>query len=73
MTICIHTTKLIAYVKDEGSNLNTFATTLSFVILRALLQLVGWSFKNIMNMFCKYATNDTKIFTVMGEVSLKAT
>jgi hypothetical protein len=67
----IQLTKKVAYVKDEGFNLNTLATTLSFVILRVLLQLVGWSFKHAMNMFCKYATNDTKIFIVMGEVSFK--
>jgi hypothetical protein len=67
------TKKVITYVKNEGSNLNTLATTLSFVVLRILLQLVGWSFMHVMNMFCKYATNDTKIFIVMGEVSLKAT
>lgn len=48
-------------LKDEGFNLNTLATTLFFVVLCASLQLVGWSFKHIMNMFCKYATNDTKI------------
>jgi len=67
------TKKVIAYVKGEGSNLNTLATTLSFVVLCAPLQLVGWTFKHIMNMFCEYVTNDTKIFIVMGEVSLKTT
>jgi hypothetical protein len=60
-------------LKDEGFNLNTLVTTLFFVVLCALLQLVGWSFKHVMNMFCKYATNDTKIFIVMGEVFLKTT
>jgi hypothetical protein len=67
------TKKVIAYVKDKGFNMNTFATTLSFVVLHVPLQLVGWSSTHVMNMFCKYATNDTKIFIVMGEVSLKAT
>lgn len=33
----IQLTKKVTYVKDEGFNLNTLATTLSFVILRALL------------------------------------
>jgi len=59
------TSKIITYVKDENTNLNTFVFAFTSVVFCASLQLVapfnGTRFGHVMFKACQYATNDTKI------------
>jgi hypothetical protein len=69
------TNKVIAHVKDEGTNLNFFTTTFTFVMSCELLQLaqpfVGFYFGHVMSKACQYATNEIKVGVGIKEVSLK--
>jgi hypothetical protein len=62
--------KIIAYVRDEGTNLNIFAFTFTCVVFYALLQLVAPFSGHVMFKVCQYATNDTKIGVGMKEMSV---
>jgi hypothetical protein len=57
---------MIAYVKDDGGNLSTFAQALSFIVSCAPLALVApWRrsfFGHAFNKTCQYATNDAQLF-----------
>jgi len=70
------TSKIITYVKDENTNLNTFFFVFTSVIFCAPLQLVapfnGTHFGHVMFKACQYATNDTKIKAGMKEVCSKS-
>jgi hypothetical protein len=67
--------KVIAYVKDESSNLNTLATTLTSIVTYAPLQLkeplASFCFGHVMSKTCQYATIHTKFCVNMKEVLLK--
>jgi hypothetical protein len=57
--------KVIVYVKDEGSNLNTLINALKSIFLCSLLQLftpfVGSCFGHAMSKAAQCATSDAKI------------
>jgi hypothetical protein len=59
--------RVIAFVKDEGTNLSPMGTTLHSIIdcepLRILRVYEGTRFGHVMSKACKYATND-EIFWV---------
>jgi hypothetical protein len=61
------------YVKDEGPNLNSFTTTLTFVVscepLQKFQPFASSCFGHAMSKACQYATNEVKVG--MKEVSLK--
>jgi hypothetical protein len=64
-------------VKDEATNLNTLASTVTNIVSCAPLQLVapfnGTYFGYIMFEACQYAINDTKIGIGMKEVNVVET
>jgi hypothetical protein len=70
------TSKIITYVKDESTNLNTFAFAFASVAFCAPLQLVapfnGTCFGHVTTKACQYATNDIKIGVGMKEVCNKS-
>ncbi len=67
--------KVIMHVKNEGSNLNTLAITLSLVVSCAFLQVeqpsVGFCFRHAMPKACQHAMDDTEFCEGTWEVSLK--
>jgi hypothetical protein len=69
------TNKIIAYVKDEGSTLNSLKTTFTFVVSCEPLQLAqpfaSVYFGHVTSKVCQYATNEAKVGVGMKEVSLK--
>jgi len=67
--------KIIIYVKDEGSNLNTLTNALKFVVKcetfkfrRKLLGILFWS---CFSDACQYATNDEIFCKNLKYVSIK--
>jgi hypothetical protein len=68
-------TKVIAYVKDERSNLNTITYTLTFVLSCYSLQLacpfVSSCFGHAMSKVAQYANGDTNVCVGFSKVSLK--
>jgi hypothetical protein len=70
-------TKVIAYVKDEGSNLKTLERALSANISCDVLGLqdpyAGVCFGHVMSKAAQYATTEDKVCMKMKEVSLKDT
>jgi hypothetical protein len=69
------TNKIVFYVKDEGSNLGTFDSVLTFVVNRELLDLskpyIGTCFGHLMSKCCQYMTSEEKVCMDMKEVLLK--
>ncbi len=67
--------KVIAYVKDKGSNLNILTNALTSVVYYSPLQLacpfVGLCFGHAMFKATQYATNDTKMCVGFSKVNLK--
>jgi len=67
--------KVITYVKDEGSNLNTLTNALTNVVYYSPLQLacrfVGSCSRHVMFKTTQYATNNTKMCVGFFEVNLK--
>ncbi len=57
--------KIIAYVKDEGSNLNTMTIALKFVVRCEILGLDesdhGVSFGHVFSKTCQYAITNEKV------------
>jgi hypothetical protein len=68
------TNKIISYIKDEGTNLNTLVVALTSIVSCAPLQLVspfnGTYFGHVMFKACQYATNDNKVGVGMKKASL---
>jgi hypothetical protein len=68
------TSKIIAYVKDKGINMNTYVFALTSVVSCAPLQLAtlfnGTCFDHVGFKECQYATNDIKIGVGMKEVNV---
>jgi len=67
--------KVIAFVKDEDTNLSTMATTMHSIIDYEPLKIhrvyEGTCFGHVMSKTCQYATNDDKIFVGLRNVSVK--
>jgi len=68
-------TKVIAYVKDERSNLNTLTSTLTFVFSYYSFQLacpfVDSCFDHAMSKVAQYANDDINVCVGFSKVSLK--
>lgn len=68
--------KIVAYVKDDGSNLFTLIITLTSVISCSSLQLpcpfVRSCFDHVMSKTCQHAIDDAKVCHGFVKVSLKS-
>jgi hypothetical protein len=68
--------KIIAYVKDEGSNLNTLTNTLKSVVKCETLGLEesfqGTCFGHVFSKVCQYATTDDKVCKNLKYVFIKS-
>jgi hypothetical protein len=69
--------KIIAYVKDEGSNLNAVTTVLRSIVKCEVLSL-GESFQvtyfgNVLKKVYQYATTNEKVCKNLRFVSIKST
>lgn len=66
---------VIAFVKDEGNNLTSMATTLHYTINSQSLKLQrvyeGFCFGRVMSKACQYATNDNKVAASLKHVNVK--
>jgi hypothetical protein len=66
---------MIFFVKDEGNNLGTMATTLCSIIDYELLKFLqvyeGTCFGHVMFKICQYELNDDKAFVGQTLVSVK--
>jgi hypothetical protein len=66
---------VIAFVKDEGSNLISMASVLCSIIDCQLLKLLkvyeGTCFGHVMYKECQYATNDDKVSKGLVQVNVK--
>jgi hypothetical protein len=73
----IFTKKIIAYVKDEGSNLHTCANALNFVVscnnLGLLEPFDGSCFVHALSKVCQYIITYDKVCTCLNYASIKAT
>jgi hypothetical protein len=71
------TSKVLCYVKDEGTNLISMTTTLEFVnsceALSLLVPFDGACFGHVMSKASQHATNDDKIFKNLAPISVKST
>jgi hypothetical protein len=67
--------QVIAFVKDEGTNLSIMVTTMHSIInyepLKILRVYEGTCFGHVMSKACQYATNDDKISIGLKNVSVK--
>lgn len=67
--------KVLAYVKDEGKNLNTLAIELTTLVSCEVMGLAspysGACFGHIMSKVCQHATDDEKVCKSMKKVSMK--
>jgi len=67
--------KIIAYVKDEGSNLNVMTSILKFVVLYETLGLQenfnGICFWYVFPKACQYATTNEKFYKNLKYVYIK--
>jgi hypothetical protein len=68
--------KIIAYVKDEGSNLNTMTIILKFVVKCELFgfgeSFQGTCFSHVFSKACQYVTIDKKVCKNFKFVSIKS-
>jgi hypothetical protein len=68
--------KLLCYVKDEGTNLTTMTITLKSVIsckaLNLLAPLNGACFGHVMSKTTQYVINDDKVAKDFGPISVKS-
>ncbi len=66
---------MIAFVKDEGSNLISMASALCSIIDCQLLKFLkvykGTCFGHVMYKECQYATNDDKVSKGLVQVNVK--
>lgn len=67
--------QVIAFVKDEGSNLTIMATILQSIVdcgpLKLLRVYDATCFGHLMSKACQYVTNDDKIFSRLKSVNVK--
>ncbi len=68
--------RVLTFVKDEGENLGSMATTLQSIINCKLINILqvyeGICFGHVMSKACKYATNDDKVSIGLFFVSVKS-
>ncbi len=68
--------KIIAHVKDEGSNLNTMTIALKFVVKCEVLGLdesyQGPCFGHVFSKACQYAITNKKVYMNLKFVSIKS-
>jgi hypothetical protein len=66
---------VITFMKDEGSNLSTMATTLCFIIICQPLKFnhvyEGTYFGHVMSKVCQYAINNDKVSKGLMQVNVK--
>lgn len=66
---------ILAFMKDEGSRLQTMAGALRSIVSCSPLELTfvfeGTCFGHVMSKACQYATNDAKVCICLREVSVK--
>jgi len=71
------TSNIFCFIKDEGTNLGTTATTLRFVVTCEALKLDvpfdGSYFGHAMNKAAQYATTDEKVATNLAPMNIKST
>jgi len=69
------TSKVIMYVKDEGTNLNSLTIAFTFVVSCEPLQLfqsfASFCIGHVMSKACQYATNEVNVGANMKKVNLK--
>jgi hypothetical protein len=58
--------KILAYVKDEGSNISIMTSVVTSIVSCELLKV-----DNAMSKCCQYATNDTKVFIGLTLISIE--
>ncbi len=67
--------KVIAYVKDGGSNLNILIFALIYIVscfaLQLACQFVGSSFGHAMSKVAQYVIDNSKVYVHFSKVSLK--
>ncbi len=67
--------QVIAFVKDEDTNLVIMATTLHSIIdyepMKILKVYEGTCFGHVMSNACEYVTNDDKVFVGLEHVNVK--
>jgi len=67
--------KVVAYIKDEATNLNTFITTLINIVYCVPLQLpqpyIAICYGHAISKCCQYATNDLKVCGGMWKVFIE--
>ncbi len=67
--------KIIAYVKDERSNLNILIFALTYIVLCFALQLachfVGSSFGHAMSKVAQYDVDNSNVYVHFSKVNLK--
>jgi hypothetical protein len=67
--------KIIAYVKNEGSNLNTMVSVFKVVVKCEVLGLKenfqGTCLEHVFSKACQYATNNEKVCKGLKYVSIK--
>jgi hypothetical protein len=66
---------MMAYVKDERTNINSLTDAFIYIVSCEPLQLlqlfVGFCFGHVMSKACQYAMNEAKVGACMKEISLK--
>jgi len=69
--------KIIAYVKDEGSNLNTMTIALKYIVKCEIFRLdesfQGACFGHVFSKACQYVTTNEKVCKNLKFVSIKST
>jgi len=67
--------KMVAFVKDEGTNLTMITTTLKSIFMSNIHLLAPFartSWAHVMSKITKYATNDNKVCQGFQEANLKS-
>jgi len=71
------TQKILAYVKDEGSNLHTYANALNYVVSCVSLAMMepfdGSCFGHVLSKVCHYAITNEKVAQGLSYASIKTT
>jgi hypothetical protein len=68
--------KIVAYVKDEGANLNTMTTYLKFVVNCEILGMEenfqGTCFGHAFSKACQYETVEKKVYRNLKHICIKS-
>jgi len=67
--------KILAYVKNESSNISTMTNALTSIVscklLRLTMPFIGSYWEHAMSKCGQYATNDIRVFTRLTLISIK--